>query len=148
MVWTLLFTRVCASPRNLSPDHFSSRQVGVWQETCYYFQFGTAKYYKYYYFVCSDQEVQICSCEVYIPIYHPLFDCLQYKNWKVRRHRVETSYKVLVLCIVKKFMLQVYTNMQEHVKKSHVTLERVHFVRVDFSNSTPGHVASIKCTSA
>ena len=44
-------------------------------------------------------------------------------------------------------MLQVYTNIQEHVKKSHVTLECVHFVLVDFSNSTPGHMASIKSTS-
>ena len=44
-------------------------------------------------------------------------------------------------------MLQVYTNMQEDLKQSHVTLECVHFVLVDFSNSTSGHMASIKSTS-
>ena len=72
----------------------------VWTTCCCHIQWWammTAKYYKYYYFVCSDQEVQICSCEVYILIYHPLFDCLQYKNWKVRRRRVEISYIVKYL---------------------------------------------------
>ena len=44
-------------------------------------------------------------------------------------------------------MLQVYTNMQEHVKRSHVTLECVHFVLANFTNSTPSHVASIISTS-
>ena len=48
---------------------------------------------------------------------------------------------------MKKLTLQVYTNIQEHVKKSQVTLERVHFVLADFTNSTPGHVASIKSTT-
>ena len=36
---------------------------------------------------------------------------------------------------------------QKHVKQSHVTLECVHFVLADFTNSTPGHVALIKSTS-
>ena len=100
---THYYSKECALAREICHHAISLHdRVGIGRRQVInvdYFQFGTAKYYEYYYFVCSDQEVEICSCEVYIPKYHghPLFDCLQYKNWRVRRCRIETSYIVKYL---------------------------------------------------